>query len=91
MTTNLLVYAGLNSNSLERALRLNAPEYSTISKLLWRLDKRYYVITVGRDEKKQSCIRTTQYKSDYPFTKRFLHHNKTLNYFKAENKLYRHD
>ena len=29
MTTNLLVYAGLSSNFLERALRLNAPEHST--------------------------------------------------------------
>ena len=29
--TNFLVYAELNSNSLERALRLNAPEHSTIS------------------------------------------------------------
>ena len=28
MTTNLLVYSGLNLNSLERALRLNVPEHS---------------------------------------------------------------
>ena len=33
VSTNLLVYVGLSSNSLERALRLNAPEHSTISEL----------------------------------------------------------
>ena len=33
VSTNLLVYAGLNLNFLERSLRLNAPEHCTISEL----------------------------------------------------------
>ena len=35
--------------------------------------------------------KTAQYESDYPLPKRLLRYNKTWNYFKAENKLYRHD
>ena len=34
MTSNLLLSAGLTSNSLERALRLNVPEHSTTLKIV---------------------------------------------------------
>ena len=55
VSTNLLVYAGLNSNFLERALRLNAPEHSTISELQQSLDKNIIRHSLGRKEKKE-CI-----------------------------------
>ena len=42
-------------------------------------------------EQLQADNKKTQYKIGYPLPKRFLRYNKTLNYFKVENKLYRHD
>ena len=98
MTKNLLVYAELNSNSLERALRLNAPEHSITIKIAKLGQKHNASLLSAKTRKKRklhsnNCkqIIKTQYKSDYPLPKRFLRYHKTLNYFKAENKLYRHD
>ena len=60
-------------------------------------DKAHYVITVWRKKQKvafeqlQTDNKKTQYKSNYTLSKRFLRYNKALNYFKAKNKLYRHD
>ena len=53
MTTNLLLYAGLNSNSLERALRLNVPEHSTTIEIA-KLGQRH-ITSLLSDEK---AIRT---------------------------------
>ena len=56
MTTNLLVYAGLNSNSLERALRLNVPEHSTTIKIAKLGQKHIMSLLSGKTRKKTQEI-----------------------------------
>ena len=57
MTKNLLVYAGLNSNSLERALRLNVPEHSTTIKIAKPGQK--HITSLLSDKKKDKNIHQT--------------------------------
>ena len=61
MTTNLLVYAGLNSNSLERPLRLNVPEYSTTTEIA-KLGQKH--ITSLLSERKRNIHQAIESESD---------------------------
>ena len=51
MTTNLLVYGRLNSNSLERVLRLNVPEHSTTIEIA-KLGQKH-IMSLLSDEKRK--------------------------------------
>ena len=53
MTTNLLVYAGLNSNFLERALRLNVPEHSTTIEIA-KLGQKYITLLLSDEKRKRT-------------------------------------
>ena len=52
--TNLLVYTGLNSNSLEKALRSNAPEHSTTFEIA-KLGQKHITSLLSGEEKKDTC------------------------------------
>ena len=52
LTTNLLVYTGLNWNSLERALRLNVPEHSTNIEIAKLGQKHITSLLSGKTRKK---------------------------------------
>ena len=65
-----------------------------------KMKKAHYVITIRRKKKKETYVRVIVSEPQIfkphsakaiTLPKRFLSHNKTLNYFKTEKKLYHHD
>ena len=56
MTTNLLVYSRLNSNSLERALRLNAPKHSTTNEIA-KLGQKHITSLLSDEKRKRDYIK----------------------------------
>ena len=55
--TNFLVYAGLSSNFLERALRLNAPEHSTTFEIAKLGQKHITSLLSGEKRKNKHATR----------------------------------
>ena len=55
VSTNFLIYAGLSSNSLERALCLNAPEHSITFEIAKLGQKHITSLLLGEKRKKDTC------------------------------------
>ena len=87
MTTNLLVYAELNSNPQGKTLRSDAPEskrfFHCIQKPLRTKFKLGHELRENNLTKCDTSLLSSARKKKKKM--QFLRHNKTLNYFKMES------